>query len=117
MVIPVSESYAYQSKVADKRFDTNSNTVENITDKAVRYINKKFCKNGNGESLILPTQNKPWKVKQGDLLSDHEWHPIDFSEKGKMIKEDIFESRRNPNTDCYEVRLSHENYRHIFRYV
>jgi hypothetical protein len=62
-------------------------------------------------------QGGTWEVKEGDLLSDHEWHPIDFSEKSKMIQEGIFEYRRNPNTDRYEVRLSHDNYRHIFRYV
>jgi uridine kinase len=112
VVIPVSKEYAHQSKVADKSFDTNKDTIENITDKLVGCINTKF-----GKCLISPMQGRTWEVKEGDLLSDHEWHPIDFSEKSKMIQEGIFEYRRNPNTDRYEVRLSHDNYRHIFRYV
>jgi len=111
VVIPVSETYAYQEKFIDERFDGNNSISKNI-DEIVEYINKKFRKH-----LISPKQGKTWEVKEGDLLSDHEWHPIDFLEKSKMVQEDIFEYRRNPNTDRYEVRLSHDNYRHIFRYV
>jgi uridine kinase len=92
VVIPVSKEYAYQTKVADKSFDTNKDTIENITDKLVGYINTKF-----GKCLVSPIQGRTWEVKEGDLLSDHEWHP----------------------SGCYEVRLSHEQgkYRHIFRYT
>jgi len=131
LVIPVSKEYAYQRKAADKRFDTNINTPINIADKVVKYINTNLSRIGIEEHLVSPTKNDIWKVEPGDLLSDHEWHPIDFSDlkdhaKEKMRDPDYREivpgntfQYRNPGTGYYEVRLSHgrHKYRHIFRYT
>jgi uridine kinase len=132
VVIPVSKRYAYQSKAADKRFDVNSNTAENIADELVKYINTNLSRIGIDEHLVSPTSSDAWKVKPGDILSDHEWHPIDFSDlkdhakenkrdldEGKIVPGNTFEYRRNFGTGCHELRLSHEQskYRHIFRYT
>lgn len=138
VVIPVSKRYAYQSKAADKRFDTNNNTPENITHEAVKYINTNLSRIGIDEHLVSPTSSDAWKVKPGDLLSDHEWHPIDFSDlkdhakekkrdldKGEIISGNTFEYRRSLSTGYYEVRLIQEpnkpdepnKYRHVFHYT
>jgi len=83
--------------------------------------------------ITLPLKRRAWKVKPGDLLSDHEWHPIDFDDlkrwaknnkdkmnSGEELHGNTFEYRKDPfSGNYYEVRLSKERgkYRHIFRYT
>lgn len=112
VVIPVSEEekYANQSQVADKNIDTNTDKLENVTNCLVEYINTKF-----GKSLNSPIRSKTWEVKEGDLLSDHEWHPLAEINMGIG---NAFEYRKIC-TAGNEVRLSQEKseYRHIFHYT
>jgi len=134
VIIPVSKEYAYQSKAADKRFNTNNNPPENIANELVKYVNTMFNVIGIDEHLASPIDNDTWKVKPGDLLSDHEWHPIDYDDlkdhvkaresdlDRKIVSGNTFEYQRNPNLGNYEIRLNpdqnnKDKYRHIYRYT
>jgi uridine kinase len=134
VVIPVSHLYEKdQQNRADISFNSNSMSINNITGKVINYINGKIQ---NNKTLINPLKNKPWTVYPGDLLCDHEWHPIDFMDlkayvqaqeqwmnEGNIVEGNTFQYRKNDTTSDYEVRLGKELdafkgiYRHLFRYT
>jgi uridine kinase len=135
VVIPASKEYQDKQKAAaDKIFDSNFSTINALADDLIKYINLQLYTNKFEDNLVVPNVNdeRLWQVHPGDLLSDHEWHPIDFNDlkdhaqkqkqaldSGSIVQGNTFEYRKNQNTDDYEVRLSLDGvkYRHIFRYT
>jgi len=130
VVIPVSEEYASQCKAAEKTFDSNTFKVDLIADDLVTYINIQLNANAYDEMLKIPSCNQAWQVLPGDILSDHEWHSIDFHNlkgwvkrrnseilAGVTLKGNTFEYRGNGT--CYWIRLRKESdyYKHIYRYT
>ena len=137
MIIPASHIYEEDQKNrADTRLDANSMSLSVITSKMISLINSKTQ---NNRTLINPSGNKTWTVYPGDLLCDHQWHPVDFSDlkvwvqnceqwmkEGNIVEGNTFQYRWNSNTSDFEVRLGLELdpinnykgvYRHIFRYT
>jgi len=111
VVIPVSKEYEQiQMSNAGTIIDGNK-TKEEVIDDTYRYFHK--------IGFSLKQTNQSWKVHPGDLLTDHESHPIDIEdlkdwvkkEKGKLdkgeeLKGHTFRYRKNLHLGIYEVRLS-----------
>lgn len=120
VVIPVSEEYEQiQMSNADILIDGNKKK-EQVIDDTYRYLHR--------IGLSLKQMNETWKLRPGDILTDHEWHPIDYEDlkdwvkkekgkldKGKELTGHTFRYRRNLHTGFYEIRLSHTF--PIFRYT
>ena len=132
VVIPVSKEYAFQSIEADKSFDSNCSKAEDIADELVNYVNGQISFHNCANMLVASNQLYNWEVSPGDLLSDHEWHPInqdnlknwvkqgrDKMQRGVVLKGNTFEYRLNHASNNFEVRLRCEPgyYRHIYRYT
>jgi len=135
VILPVSKEYDQRQKDVAERpfFDSDRDSAVDIADKVVSRINSEFSKSGMNNHLVSPITHSAWEVEFGDILSDHEWHPIQFKnlkkwaqqnkgklDSGEVLNGHAFSYRRNHNghTD-YEVRLRNEwaKYRHIFRYT
>lgn len=133
-VIPASKEYEAEQRATSKIFDSNINSISALTDDVIKYINLQLYTSKFEDNLVIPNKKDVsfWQVYPGDLLSDHEWHPVDFADlkdhvqnqkqaldTGHRIDGNTFQYRRNPNTGNYEVRLSHDGdkYRHLFRYT
>ena len=133
VVIPVSKEYEQEQKnSADvPPFDGNPSEDEVLQDVGAHL--DEFVRGATDMRIAPPLKRRAWKVKPGDLLSDHEWHPIDFDDlkrwakdnkdkmnSGEELRGNTFEYRKDPfSGNYYEVRLSNEcgKYRHIFRYT
>ena len=135
VVIPVSKEYEDEQKAnAEEIFNSNVSSISPLTDDIIKCINLQLYTSKFEDNLVMPNRKDDnfWQVYPGDLLSDHEWHPIDFTDlkehvqkqkqaldRGKVVPGNTFEYRKNQNTGNYEVRLSHDGpkYRHISRYT
>jgi hypothetical protein len=84
----------------------------------VKYI-KKLVPITPHIDIGMPPVKPAWKIYPGDLLSDGEWHPIDYDnlkdwikarksefDYGDELRGNTFRYRRVQNTGTYEVRLS-----------
>jgi uridine kinase len=121
VVIPVSKEYEQiQKDNADLVIDGDKPKYEVISN-AGTYLCEKLSQGNIDFKIGLPPQQLPWKVHPGDLLMDHEWHPIDYEDlkdwvkkkkdsldAGEELKGNTFRYRRNPHSGMYEVRLSHK---------
>jgi len=133
VVIPVSKEYEQeQENNAEVIFDGNLSENEVLQDVGT-YLADELAGRATDIRIIPPLKRRTWKVKPGDLLSDHEWHPIDFDDlkrwakdnkdkmnSGEELHGNTFEYRKDPfSGNYYKVRLSKERgkYRHIFRYT
>jgi uridine kinase len=133
VLIPVSKEYEEdQKKRSHIIIDNTANTLAQqryTTDVIVKQINMQ-CNVGN--AISSPYVQGAWTVYPGDLLCDHEWHPIDFMDMkdwvqlreqelnhGGILEGNTFDYRKNLNTGNFEVRLSpaYEKYRHLSRYT
>jgi uridine kinase len=132
IVIPMSRQYrnmqieTQQKGNSDVIFDGNQRK-EDILHMVVEYINEDVLNNVNHIQINTP----PWKVSLGDLLTDHEWHPLDYDnlkgwlkkpetlntlDVGKEIAGKTFTYRRSKNTpDEYEIQLNEGC--NMFRYT
>ncbi len=120
VIVPVSKEYEYiQKKSADIIVDGNK-TQKEVVENSISFLKEK--------NLQINQTPGTWRVKPGDLISDHEWHPIDFKdlkiwvrdrkeelETGKELKGHTFRYRKNFGTGDYEIRLS--SVFPIFRYT
>lgn len=126
VVIPLSKKYQQKQKaVADIVIDGDG-TKDKVIRDVTREINCLLSKRKPDCSLRLFGKESPWKVRFGDLLTDHHWHPIDFQslkpwvqqkrgelESGRELAGHTFQYRKNQVSSVYEVRLSTRN---IYRY-
>jgi len=86
VVIPVSKEYEQeQRKNAEVIFDGNLSEDEILQDVGT-YLDE-FAGRATKMRITLPLKRRAWKVKPGDLLSDHEWHPIDFDDLKRWAKD------------------------------
>jgi uridine kinase len=122
VVIAVSQEYEQiQTDNADLIIDGDK-SKEELIDNAGRCLNEQLSQSDADFRLGLPPKKSPWKVHFGDLLTDHEWHPIGFEDLkdwvkekkdrldiGEELKGNTFKYRRNPNSGTYEVRLRHRD--------
>lgn len=135
VIIPVSRDYESRQKdVAEKPFfDSDKDSAVHIADQIVSRINGEFSKNNIDNHIVSPMKSGTWEVEFGDILSDHEWHPIQFKnlrkwvkqqienlDSGEVLSDEAFSFRRNYTSQTnYDVQLIHEwsKYRPIFRYT
>ncbi len=135
VILPVSKEYELmQRDVAGSQiYYSDDFSALDIADQIVSAINSEFTKQKMDKHLVSPIRSATWEVMPGDILSDHEWHPIQFKNLKKYVRQNrekldagetlhgnTFSYRRNHNsyTD-YEVQLRSEwaYYRHIYRYT
>jgi len=121
VVIPVSKEYEQiQKDNADVVIDGDKPKDE-VINTAGRYLCGKLSQCNINFKIGLPPKQLTWKVCPGDLLMDHQWHPINYEDMKDWVKErkdrmdaggelkgNTFRYRRNPNLGMYEVRLSHK---------
>jgi len=120
VIIPVSKEYEQTQKDnADAIIDGNR-PKEEVIRNTVKHLHDRLSQGNNPFKIGLPPEQSPWKVYFGDLLMDHEWHPIDYDnlkdwiieykyrlDAGEELPGNTFRYRRNPHSGAYEIRLSH----------
>jgi uridine kinase len=130
VVIPVSKEYEkLQKDNADVIIDGNRSKTEVIYDIG-KYLNNKLKEMNSEININLPPQYTPWEVHPGDYLMDNTWHPIKFENlkewvkkkkdqinNNEVLKGNTFRYRRNPESQCYEIRLSSQYKPNIYRYT
>lgn len=121
VVVPVSKEYEQiQKNNADVVIDGDRPKGEVISNTGT-YLREKLSQGNFDLKIGLPPRQSPYKIHRGDLIMDHEWHPIDYKDlkgwvkeekdrmdTGEELKGNTFRYRRNRNLGMYEVRLSHE---------
>ncbi len=119
VIIPVSKEYEQEQKRNAKViFDGNQSKKEVLQDVAT-HLNNKLADRKPQITTKLSLKQQPWTVYPGDLVSDGEWHPIDYDNlkdwvklkrddmyDGEERKGDHFRYIYNNHTGDYEIRLS-----------
>ncbi len=118
VIIPVSKDYEQIQKDNSNIIFDGNQPKEQVLEEVGRYI-KELARATSHVDIGVPPAKQAWKVYPGDLLSDGEWHPIDYGnlkdwvkarrdelDSGKELRGNIFRFRRDQNVGTYEVRLS-----------
>lgn len=119
VIIPVSKEYEQKQKgSADIIFDGNQSKRE-VLKNVGTYLNDELARRAPDMKIGLPLKRQAWEVYPEDLLSDGEWHPIDYDnlkdwvkarrndiDAGEELRGNVFRYRHNQNTCGYEIRLS-----------
>lgn len=133
VLLPVSKEYEkVQQGRAEVIIDNTESSERKKRDTSDRVISQINSHLADVEPISSPYKRRPWPVSPGDLLCDHEWHPIDFKDmkdwvqlreqelnRGEILEGNTFDYKKNPNTGNFEVRLSpaYEKYKHLYRYT
>jgi uridine kinase len=121
VVIPVSKEYEQiQKDNADVIIDGDEPKDE-VINTTGKYLSGKLSQCNINFKIGLPPKQLPWKICPGDLLMDHQWHPINYEDMKGWVKErkdrmdagaelkgNTFRYKRNLHSGMYEVRLSHK---------
>jgi hypothetical protein len=87
VVIPVSKEYEQiQNDNANDTVDGDK-SKEEIIKCAGKCLREQLSQSNVDFRINLPAEGRPWKVYPGDLLMDHEWHPIDYENLRDWVKE------------------------------